>query len=626
MREVKSDLSNLDKVISKQYEDIIRGLAKDSMQNSWEARINRKRGTDFKLAYEFFDNLDGHKNVLMFEDNGTVGMDDRRWKAFHSHWVTTKGDYKGGIGRWGQGKTLYLYFSSRNRIVTESIDAKKGTYRYSVRTNVGYWQENKDIDKKDPNWVKNNNGDLKRISDFFPSFSKLNHPGTRIWILDVKEEFVEDIVNWYFAQQLSESWWELIRNFDTEISVNVNRNGRKESKSITLPMFPAVKDKIIKEHLTIDKSKGKIRKLKIVLCDDMLPQSLGGIAIQRGRMTVCRHDLPSSIPDDIRSRVYGYCLLDDILDEAMWKIEMPNHEGFTSRNAIWVALRSKIDSISQEFLLKYSKSKEIKMPQIKLDELIKTVNKLVDEHLHGLGRGGKKGDGGGQPKPLPRIHISPWGYQGNSRRFDKGDFMKIKGGIKNTTVQGEIISLRCSIEDSNNVEYWSYNIKKQRIEANTKKTIDIPEIEIDNLSLLKGRYALKASLECKELDIRHERSAVFYFEQEPPLLGGWLKKLLMDRLGGTKINLRNLPINDKGVLFINTAYPEIEILWKSNSLTKRQKISQLGPIIINICLHEATRAVSIKWWTDENTDFNISEIKRSKDLFDEMWAAYLTGK
>jgi hypothetical protein len=38
MREIPVNLSQLDQIISKQYEDKIRGFAKDFMQNSWEAR------------------------------------------------------------------------------------------------------------------------------------------------------------------------------------------------------------------------------------------------------------------------------------------------------------------------------------------------------------------------------------------------------------------------------------------------------------------------------------------------------------------------------------------------------------------------------------------------------------
>jgi hypothetical protein len=43
MRPIQADLSNLDEIISKQYEDKVRGIVKDSMQNSWEARKFRKK-------------------------------------------------------------------------------------------------------------------------------------------------------------------------------------------------------------------------------------------------------------------------------------------------------------------------------------------------------------------------------------------------------------------------------------------------------------------------------------------------------------------------------------------------------------------------------------------------------
>ena len=85
-------LSTFDDAIKTlEYEDKIRGFAKDSIQNSWEARIHRKKGSDFKIIYKLFRQLDGYKNVLMFEDTGTVGMNDERWSAFHAHWQTTKG-------------------------------------------------------------------------------------------------------------------------------------------------------------------------------------------------------------------------------------------------------------------------------------------------------------------------------------------------------------------------------------------------------------------------------------------------------------------------------------------------------------------------------------------------------
>jgi len=223
MRKVETDLSKLDELIARQYEDKIRGFAKDTLQNSWEARKNRKKGTSFKMIYDFFPSLDGISNVLKLEDSGTVGMDDDRWKAFHSHWISTKGaSYAGGIGRWGQGKTLLLYFSSINTIITESIDEKENTYRYSIRNNVGYVELGDKPEKDDPEIFKASNGKIKLLEEFFPSVCRLDHPGTRIWILEVRAELVSDILEGSLKTEISESWWEIIRNYDINIQVKVH--------------------------------------------------------------------------------------------------------------------------------------------------------------------------------------------------------------------------------------------------------------------------------------------------------------------------------------------------------------------------------------------------------------------
>ena len=101
-----------------------------------------------------------------------------------------------------------------------------------------------------------------------------------------------------------------------------------------------------------------------------------------------------------------------------------------------------------------------------------------------------------------------------------------------------------------------------------------------------------------------------------------MKKILFSTLGGPKAQLRNLPINEKGELLINIAHSEFNNVWESGKLSKKQKTMRLRPIIINIALHEAVREMSINWWTDENIDYDVDEIKKAKDIFDEMWGAY----
>lgn len=624
MRRVETDLSRLDELIARQYEDKIRGFAKDTPQNSWEARIHRKRGTDFRMVYQFYKNLDGMKNVLMLEDSGTKGMDDTRWKAFHSHWVTTKGgSYTGGIGRWGQGKTLLLYFSSINTIIVESIDYQTMKYRYSVRNNIGYLQKGDKPEHSDSDIFKDKNGNLKSIIDFFPSIQPLNHHGTRIWVLDVKEELAIEIEKGELYTQLSESWWEVIRNYGIEIDVMTNGNIQR----VKLPQFPATQDNENRTNVAINKEHGKIKRLKIVPAKEPIKPSLRGIAIQRGGMTVLRYPLPSSAPENLRERCYGYCQLDDTLDEEMWTIELANHEGFESRKAVWVKLRRCIDSIAESFILKHSKHREEEPLPLNFDDIIKTINKLVEEHLEGLGKGGPKPKGPPKPPPpLKPICISPWGYAGKDKRFDRGDMLQPKGALRNNTDSDVHVRFESWIENKSGTVYWNFEIDDVKIEKESKVILKIPEIELSKLSLQKGVYYLKARITDNKKHILHSRSATFYYEQEPPAMGGWLKKIILARLGGPKINHRSLPLNEKGELLINIGYPEIIRIWRSQQLARKDKVNQLTPIFINIALHEAVREVMLNWWQDSSVSFDIEEIKKGKDIFDEMRADYIRGR
>lgn len=398
-----------------------------------------------------------------------------------------------------------------------------------------------------------------------------------------------------------------------------------ELTKIALPEFPPEQDKVVHERVSIGSEFGKIRKLKIVLAKEPIPDSLRGIGIQRGRMTVCRHPLPPSTPEDIRERMYGYCMMDDRLDEEMWSIELANHEGFEARRKVWVDLRRKIDGIAEEFVRRHSKGKKLAPPPMNLDEIIKTVNKLVEEHLGGLGPG-KRRTKNGKVKPLPPVYISPWGYLGSSRRFDTGDIMEIKGAVGNTTGNLVKVNFEAWIGGSSGAtKFWSHGFKKLRVNSKSKTQLSFPRVDFSNLSLSKGKYSLKAEIRDNRKNLLHKRTAIFYFEQDPPPMGGWLKHIHFDSLGGPAANLRNVPINEKGVLLINLAYPEFHMIWSSSTLNKRQKIEELKRIVINIALHEAVREVSINWWKNPSIEYDISEIKKAKDIFDEMWADYLRG-
>ena len=280
----------------------------------------------------------------------------------------------------------------------------------------------------------------------------------------------------------------------------------------------------------------------------------------------------------------------------------------------------------EEFLSKYLKNKKTQLPSMNFEEIMKTVNKLVEEHLTGLGGGTRNPSTASTGNLSPAICISPWGYLGSDKRFDKTNHMTIKGAIKNKTKNNATINLKTRI-DGLLQTYWNYDINNLQLTPNSNKILVFPKIEFSNLKIPKGKYFLKAEIrDANKRLLLHRRVAIFYFECDPPSLPptsrGWLKKLLFSELGGPKAFLRNLPINDKGELLINTAHSEVNNVWKSVKLSNNQKAKKLEPIIVNISLHEAIRETSLKWWIDENIEYDIGEIKRAKDIFDEMWGAY----
>jgi hypothetical protein len=394
-----------------------------------------------------------------------------------------------------------------------------------------------------------------------------------------------------------------------------------------VPDFPHEQDSEVQEHIPVASGHGKIRKLKIVLAKSPIPDSLRGIAIQRGGMTVCRHQLPYSIPEDVRERVHGFCMMDSRLDEEMWGIELANHEGFEARKPVWVDLRRKIDSLANEFLSEHIKEKRETLP-IQINQIVETVNKLVEEHLTGSGLG-KTGPSspGALGKPLPPVYISPWGYLGSSKRFDAKDSMDIKGAIGNKTNTPATVDLKVRIEHSSGSRaFWFHDRSDINVHPKSKRTLNIPLVNFSALRISKGKYTLRAEIRDKKKTLLHRRASVFYFERDPPPVGGgWLKKMLFGKLGGPKANLRNLPINSRGELLINLAYPEINVIWRSRKLGKKQKAADLTRIFVNVALHEAIREVSINWWKTPSIKYDIDEIKKAKDLFDEMWAAYIVG-
>jgi len=623
VRKIETDLSRLDEVIAKQYEDKVRGLAKDSIQNSWAARKSSK-GKDFRTVFRFHRRLGEEENVLLIEDYGTWGMGEIEWEAFHAHWKSTRMEYQTGrVSRWGQGKTLFLFFSKTNRILTESIDERE-VYRYSARTNIGYLLAGDKTGPEDPDWLKNPDGSLRKITDFFP-VKPLDHQGTRVWILNVKDDLAEEIMAGRLVEQLSESWWEILQKFGAGLEYEEYTDQLANKVQVTAPELPEVE-----AELESDPSKpipvtngARIRVLKLVLSKGDLKQSLRGIAIQRGGMTVTRYD-SQSVPLDFKARVHGHCIPDDALDKELYSIETANHEGFEGRKSAWVQLRKRIDEELEKFLAPYVRRPP---PKVEIDqtEIVEIVNKIVDDY-------GLLGWGG--PTPPKAVRFEPWGYKGTSKRFELDDVLEHKAAVKNSTDAAVKAKVRRWVEGAGKHLVHETDIIK--ILKRRSWRLALPEIDFRKAGLSKGEYTLKGELMSINGDRLHLRGAKFYLGMDPPPprpfpeIGkgegpSWLKRIdlgfIMDK---EQMHIRNLPYNrENASVFINANYREFQELILANEKGKFGKAEwdkRKRHYLVNVLLAEAAKEYLMQLYgKEEEKEFGVQQIREGKEVFDKMW-------
>jgi hypothetical protein len=393
MKERHVNLGKTAQNIAEQYDDLCEGLQKDAGQNSWDARLTVK-GKDWKLLFKYIP----HLNSLIIEDFGTTGMPDEKWITYQSLWDTTKAE-ESTLGARGQGKFLFHYFACEELVLTESID-REGNYRFSSGTSKEYDDE------------------TKKLEDFIPSEKPLDHQGTCIWIIDLKQELRDELLDHKaFMNYIAATWWEIIRNWNANFIVNFDGTDHK----VALPELPAAeKEKVFTNEKV--SNLGRVKKLVLRYCKKEVPELFRGVAVQRGGMTIVR--LPISAEETIKNKIYGYCTFDEDLELELKKVEFPNHFGFRNKRA-WNHTREYIRKKSDEFVQAISpvRKKEVTLPQDLIERAVRIVNDLVREYAPELasevtGLRGKKPDNQPPPpsKPPPPVRIDT--FRGNARKLE----------------------------------------------------------------------------------------------------------------------------------------------------------------------------------------------------------------
>ncbi|TET08435.1 hypothetical protein E3J84_06225 [Candidatus Aerophobetes bacterium] len=492
-------------------------------------------------------------NSLTIEDFGTLGMNAKRWKEYQSLWDTTKAE-EPTLGARGQGKFLFHYFAKNKLVLTESIDEEKN-YRFSFGTSEEYDDEN------------------KKLEDFIPNAKPLDHQGTRIWIMDLKQELRDELLDYKaFMNYIAATWWEIIRNWNATFIVNFNGTDHK----VVLPELPvAEKEKVFPSEKIIDL--GKVKKLVLRYCKNEVPELYRGIAVQRGGMTILR--LPVSAEETIKNKIYGYCTFDEDLESELKKVELPNHFGFNPKRA-WNHTREYIRKKSDEFVQEISpvRKREITLPQDLIERAVLIVNNLVREYAPELAAEVTGPGGGKKPvekpygkRPLPDIRIDT--FRGNARKLEYDESLITECELVNDTDNAAKLQLRIEVRHEEGDLKFNprYTIV---LDSNKRERIDIPLVDFQENIDKPGEYKATAVLENGKETEPHTRSFTFYLHEEPPPPRGRVFLSTMRFLYGKGKPFersKQLPLTDKAVLYIIFDHPDFAHVREVAGSKKAQK-------------------------------------------------------
>jgi len=589
-REVK--LGQADENIADQYPNLCAGLQKDAGQNSWDVRITKK-GKDWKLVFKYFPQL----NSLSMEDFGTLGMNAKRWKEYQSLWDTTKAE-EATLGARGQGKFVFHYFAKDKFVLTESID-EEGNYHFSFGTTEEYDDEN------------------KKLKDFIPNEKPLDHQGTRIWIMNLKQELINELLDYKaFMSYIAATWWEIIRNRNATFVVNFDGTDRQ----VVLPELPAIeKGKVFPIEKISDL--GRVNKLVLRYCKSEVPELFRGIAVQRGGMVILR--LPVSAEETIKNRIYGYCTFDEDLELELKKVELPNHFGFRDKRA-WNHTKEYIRRKSEEFVQEISpaKKKEISLPQDLVERAVLIVNELVREYAPELATGATRP--GGQPeegkhrppKPLPPIRIDM--FRGNARKLEYDESLITECELVNDTDNTAELQLKVEVchEEGDlklNISYTTV------LDSNKRQRINIPLVDFQESVDKPGEYKTTAMLEGEGIKEPHKRSFTFYLHEEPPPPRGrvFLTTMAFTYGKGTPLERKkHLQVTEKGLLRIIYDHPDFVHI-RELAGSRKARMNEIFLYMIKCGIDEAIQKLLEFKYNEGQLDADV--IREIKDKYDAMY-------
>lgn len=533
------------------YNSISHGIQKDAIQNSWDARIDKKNAENWEIEFELIE--DKKINLLTFTDKGTTGLTGRillpedlekdlpiieKWGRFENV-AFTKDPKEEALGARGRGKFIFVGASNYeaktndgkiiNKLILYDTLRDDKVYRFGFRTII-----TTDSRIQAFEGVKGQEK-LNELTEGI--LQPLNNIGTRVVIVDPLKEVIEDIKNGNFLKNIEETWWEIIKKYNAKIIVKTNS---KVEVAKLLPIFNyPINDN--KRYKTWHKSNiklpnapnYKINNLTIVYdSEGNVPEGFRGIFIQRGGMKVCSVILNGADRSIINS-IYGYINFDKSLDQELQKDEGIEHYSFDFRQFLPKLVRNFIFDEGDAFLREKLginvgvKVKPLEKEKSAQEKALYQVN-LIAKQLGLLGKGILTPGGSGvhvDPR-LIRLKFSQIIFPNEILRVNYNQIISNIGlTIINDTVKDIKVGIRFSIifEDEEEVNVFIDNKEYELKQGSLEILNNISQNIIPELFINKGKYYLLAKMvslnDGNRGEILHILRKAFWVEENPPQKG-----------------------------------------------------------------------------------------------------------
>jgi hypothetical protein len=366
----QNDKQQIEQVVREYEGDPAKGLAhgvqKDAIQNAFGARVIPDEVKACKKNWKcYFELLSiKGKKALAFWDEGTTGLTGEILSVNEIEKKSAEGllgkehanerlarfltrfESGGNVGpgSFGRGKLIFQGASKDYSILVDSLRSDDGKYIAFDRLIQGTQLRQQKIPFEGENAKKF----ITQQTDGV--LQPLNSHGTRITILNVKDEIIESFEKSFtrqsdeggydevFSRMIEETWWEII-GFGAKITLRMNGSEKEIKLTEPLKSILSVKNQENKYQVyeksnisvIVDSSVYKIKHLKLVVAPESIDENLREIWVQRKRMKVGSISKGIQIHHKIHKNITGYVILDQNLEELFEQKESTTHYSFDMR-------------------------------------------------------------------------------------------------------------------------------------------------------------------------------------------------------------------------------------------------------------------------------------------------------